>query len=80
LLPATITVTACEPDAGSAPLHPPDATHESAPVDDQVRVIDFPSAIEAGFAVSVVLNSCGLTTVSVVVLLADWGPFEQISV
>jgi hypothetical protein len=80
LLPALVSVTDCDPDAGRGPLQAPDATQESAPADDQVRVVDFPTAIDVGFAVRVVGSSAGLTTVSTTELLPVCDPFEQVSV
>jgi hypothetical protein len=56
LLPALATLTDCEPDAGRAPVQPPDATQKSAPFDDHVRVVDWPAATETGFAVRVVVS------------------------
>ncbi len=80
MLPALATLTDCEPDAGRVPLQAPDATQESAPFDDHVRVVGCPTAIETGFALRVVVSCCGLTTVSTAELLADCEPFEQDSV
>jgi hypothetical protein len=41
-----------DPDTAFAPDHPPDAPHELALVELQVRVEDEPDVIEAGLAVS----------------------------
>lgn len=41
------------------PLHPPDAVHEVAFVDDQVRVVDSPACTLVGYALSVTVGGLG---------------------
>jgi hypothetical protein len=53
-----------EPPVGSGPLQPPDATHELACVDDQVKVDVLPLFTVVGLATSVT-EGAGVVTVTV---------------
>jgi hypothetical protein len=58
-----------DPDVDFAPDHPPDALHELALVELQVRVEEDPDVIEAGLAVS---WTVGITGAAAIVTTADW--------
>ena len=62
------------------PLQSPDAVHDCAPADDHVRVVELPTETDVGLAVSVVVNTCGLTTLSTAELLADSDWLEHVNV
>jgi len=59
-LPAAVGVTVIVPPVGSAPLHAPLAMQEVAPVDDQVMVVLWPSAIEVLLSASCTVGAIAL--------------------
>jgi len=64
LVVAVSAVVACEPLAASEPLQPPEAAHEVALVEDQVKVEAAPLATVLGLALNVTLGT-GVVTVTV---------------
>ncbi len=67
-----------EPEVARAPDQPPDAVHEVAFTDDQVKVADVPFAIEAGDTLSETVGAGAIATLTVR-LIEPPGP-EQSSV
>ncbi len=61
LVAAVRAAVLCEPLTASVPLHPPEATHEVALVDDQVSFDAAPLATVLGAAVSVT-DGAGVVT------------------
>ena len=64
-------LTACEPELAFAPVHPPDAVQEPAPVDDHVSVDDSPAAMLPGDAET---DTVGAGVVMVTSALVDATP------
>jgi len=75
LLAARLPVV-CWPEIVLLPDHAPEAVHEPASVEDQVRVEEPPLTTEAGFAVSDTVGSGGVTVTPVDALADPPGPVQ----
>ena len=66
----------CVPLIAFAPLQPPEAVQEAAPIELQVRVEAPPLATDAGFAVNVTVSAGTTVTVAAATLLVPPVPVQ----